>query len=98
MSRITTLQPVLSEQDIFTHLVKLMGELFELSPDDIQPSSKLQEDLDLDSIDAVDLMVELKPIVGAKLNTEAFKRINTVQDVVNEIQTLLRQSEHENSQ
>jgi len=45
---------------------------FELSAEDIHPSSNLYQDLDIDSIDAVDLVVELKKMTGKKINPEDF--------------------------
>lgn len=47
------------------------------------------QDLDLDSIDAVDLVVKLREITGKKIEPDAFKQVRTVQDVVNEVEKLV---------
>ena len=44
--------------------------------------ARLYEDLDLDSIDAVDLIVHLQTITKRKFNPEEFKLVRTIQDVV----------------
>ena len=49
----------------------------------------LYEELDLDSIDAVDLMVKLRELTGKKMEPEAFKLVRTVRDVVIEVEKLV---------
>lgn len=78
-----------SQAEIFDHVAGLLAELFELEPTDIKPGSHLYEDLDIDSIDAIDLVVELKNWTGKKIQPEAFKSVRTVQDVVNAVDKLL---------
>ena len=55
--------------------------LFEIDPEQIKPESRLYEDLDLDSIDAVDMIVYLQKKTGKKIKPELFKSVCTVQDV-----------------
>jgi acyl carrier protein len=62
-----------------------MSEMFELAPEDINLDATLREDLDIDSIDAVDLMVRLRNIIGKRINPEDFKNTRTIQDVVDVI-------------
>jgi acyl carrier protein len=74
---------------IYSQLETILVELFELEPSAIAPHSKLDEDLGLDSIDAVDLTIRLKELTGKKLEAAAYKKIETVQDVVDAIAELL---------
>ncbi|MNG36511.1 Acyl carrier protein [compost metagenome] len=67
-----------------------MVKLFELDADDIKPESRLYEELELDSIDAVDLVVHLQKTTGKKIKPEMFKSVRTVQDVVDAIDELLK--------
>lgn len=62
-----------------------MSEMFELAPEDIQLTANLRTDLDIDSIDAVDLMVRLREITGKRINPEDFKNARTIQDVVDTV-------------
>jgi acyl carrier protein len=48
-----------NKAEIFNQLQSIMVELFELDADEVTLQSHLYEDLDLDSIDAVDLVVQL---------------------------------------
>ena len=66
----------------------VLSDQFELKPEQIVPEANLYTDLDLDSIDAVDLFLTLKEITGRKIQPQAFKDVRTVNDVIDAIQTL----------
>lgn len=72
----------MDKNDIYQEIVSLLVNLFELNADDIIPESRLYEDLELDSIDAVDMVVHLQKRVGRKISPDTFKSVRTVQDVV----------------
>ncbi|WP_140628952.1 acyl carrier protein [Methylibium rhizosphaerae] len=72
----------MTKDDIFARIVAILQETFDIEASRITPEAKLYDDLDIDSIDAVDLIVQLKPLVGKRLQPEAFKSVRTVQDVV----------------
>lgn len=74
-----------TQEDVFATLRRLMSEMFELSPEDITLDANLRQDLDIDSIDAVDLMVRLREITGKRINPEDFKNARTIQDVVDTV-------------
>lgn len=73
---------VLSREALYRRVVEILQTAFEIDPAQVTPSTRLFDDLDIDSIDAVDLIVRLKPLVGGNLRPEAFKSVRTVQDVV----------------
>lgn len=83
----------MTEQDIYTRLSAILVETFDIEPERIRPEARLYDDLDIDSIDAVDLIVKLKPLVGKRLQPEAFKSVRTLQDVVNALTALLQQAD-----
>ncbi|MGA3401470.1 MAG: acyl carrier protein [Acetobacteraceae bacterium] len=72
----------LSQDDILARLRADLEEMFEIPQDRITLDAKLYEDLDLDSIDAVDLIVKLSELTGRKIKPDAFKAVRTVRDVV----------------
>jgi acyl carrier protein len=78
-----------SKDEIYQLLCKLLVEMFEVEPDAIKPAADLYEDLDIDSIDAVDLVVELRGITGKQIDPDAFKAVRTVEDVINAIATIV---------
>ena len=79
-----------TRESILAELQRILVEHFELDRQAITPDAHLYQDLDIDSIDAVDLMVELKELTGRKLDPETFKQVRTVNDVVDALYNLLR--------
>ncbi len=79
----------MNKQEIFDRLGAILQETFDIKADSIKLESRLYEDLDIDSIDAVDLIVKLKPMVGRRLQPEAFKSVRTLQDVVDALHGLM---------
>ena len=80
----------MTDQEIFDRLRSILVETFDIEAEHITPQARLYDDLDIDSIDAVDLIVKLKPLVGKRLQPEAFKAVRTVQDVIDALQGLLK--------
>jgi len=78
-----------TKDDIFQMLQQLMVKEFELDTEQICLDANLYEDLDLDSIDAVDLVVKLRELTGKKIEPDAFKAVRTVEHVVDEVYALL---------
>ncbi|MCH7310261.1 acyl carrier protein [Acinetobacter sp. ANC 4805] len=79
---------MLTQEQVLAKLRDWMQDLFEIEPDDIQLDSNLYEDLDVDSIDAVDLVVKIKELTGKQVQPDDFKAVRTVQDVVTVIQNM----------
>jgi acyl carrier protein len=71
----------MNKQEIYSQLVTILQNTFDIDPADIRPDARLYEDLNIDSIDAVDLQVKLKQFAGKRLQPEAFKTVRTLQDV-----------------
>lgn len=71
-----------TREDIFALLSEALIELFELDAEQITLDANLYDDLEIDSIDAVDLIDHLKRKTGKKIAAEAFKTVRTVDDVV----------------
>lgn len=79
---------MLTQEQVLEKLREWMDELFEIEQDDVQLNSNLASDLDVDSIDAIDLVVKIKELTGKQVNPEDFKNVRTVQDVVTVIQNM----------
>jgi acyl carrier protein len=79
----------MTKDDILARIAAIMEETFEIAPAKVKPEAKLYDDLEIDSIDAVDLIVQLKPLVGRRLDPEAFKSVRTVADVVDALYGML---------
>lgn len=72
----------MDKSEIYQILKSTMVDLFELDEAEVTPDAHLYEDLDLDSIDAVDLAVKITEITGQRVDPEDFKKVRTVQDLV----------------
>lgn len=79
---------MLAQETVLEKLREWMEELFEIEPETVQLESNLASDLDVDSIDAIDLVVKIKELTGKQVNPEDFKNVRTVQDVVLVIQNM----------
>ncbi|MCG8316627.1 MAG: acyl carrier protein [Pseudomonadales bacterium] len=80
-----------TKEDVFAKLQEILVDLFEIEESDITLEANLYEELDIDSIDAVDLVVKLKEITGKKIQPEEFKSARTVQDVVDAVYGLINE-------
>ncbi|HCG5536196.1 TPA: acyl carrier protein [Vibrio parahaemolyticus] len=81
-----------NKDQVFEQVKDALVELFEIDADDIQPDAHLYQDLELDSIDAVDLVVHLQNVTGKKIKPAEFSTVRTVDDVVNAVTELLKES------
>ena len=75
--------------DVTKKITSTLSELFEVDPEAISETSLLYEDLDIDSIDAVDLIIELKSFTGLVIDPDNFKSVKTIEDVINIVCKLL---------
>ncbi|MBQ9430219.1 MAG: acyl carrier protein [Kiritimatiellae bacterium] len=82
-----------SYDEIYKTISEILVSDFEIKPEQIKPEVKLFEDLDLDSIDAVDLIVRLQKIIKRKVNADDFKQIRTLDDVVKVVERLVNAPE-----
>ena len=78
-----------SREDILAAIKTIMVELFELDANDITLTARLYEDLDFDSIDAIDMIVRLKEMTGKAVKPENFKTARTIGDVVEAVYSML---------
>ena len=79
----------MTDQEILDKLKSILHEEFEIDPEQIKPETNLFEELDLDSIDAVDLAIKLQEMTGKRIKPETFKSVRTVSDVIAAVKTLL---------
>ena len=61
---------------------------FELDADSVGPEKRLVADLELDSLDMVDLILRLNDHIDEKIDPTLFKDANTVQDLVDSLYPL----------
>ncbi|MBD3614076.1 acyl carrier protein [Kingella kingae] len=81
----------MTEQELRQVLLDAMENLFEVDISKVSGSTNLYEDLEIDSIDAIDLIDHIKRQTGHKLQAEDFRSVRTIDDVV---QAVLKKAEN----
>lgn len=79
----------MTSEDIFLKLRDVLADSFRLDPAKITLDANLFTDLDLDSIDAVELAIQLQELAGRRVKAEEFKHVRTVRDVVEAVHAML---------
>lgn len=79
----------MTHEEILERLKQILAEAFEINPANVTESTNLFVELDLDSIDAVDLAIKLQEMTGKRIKPEDFKSVRTVGDVIGTVQDLL---------
>lgn len=79
-----------TREEILDKLTEILTDDFEIDSKLIKPEANLFDDLELDSIDAVDLAVKVQAFTGNKIPPENFKKIRTISDVIDTIEELTR--------
>ncbi|CAL8479673.1 acyl carrier protein [Caballeronia novacaledonica] len=82
-----------TENEILERIRAIFEENFGIAPERVTPEASLFEELDLDSIDAVDLAIKLQEMTGRRIKPEEFKSVRTVADVVAAVESLLVEQE-----
>jgi acyl carrier protein len=72
----------MTRDEIFELLQAYLTEEFEVDASDIVPEAHLYKDLELDSIDALDMMAMLEEKTGLAMEEEDLKKIETIQDII----------------
>jgi acyl carrier protein len=83
ISQRTNYNNVMDEEKLFAEVKRILIDHFDVDESIITLDANLYEELDIDSIDAVDLMVHIKELTGKKIPPEQFKEVRTIRDVLN---------------
>jgi acyl carrier protein len=82
-----------TRESLLARITVILQEQFDVEPDSITPAARLREDLDIDSIDAVNLMIELKSITAKKITLENFHQVKTISDLIEAVLAFLSQDQ-----
>ena len=80
-----------TKEEIFDRLAAILVELFEIDRGKITLAADLYQDLEIDSIDTIDLILQLKTVTGRKIQPDQFRHVRNVGDAVNAIYALLNE-------
>jgi acyl carrier protein len=85
----TILAAGISDEESLGRLREVLHDTFEIDPARVTPAAHLFTDLELDSIDAVDLAIQVQEMTGMRIKPEDFKNVRTVGDVIATVHALL---------
>ena len=81
----------MTEQEIFDRVKNILVDEFEVEDDAINPDATLYDELELDSLDSVDLIVALENEFGVKVDRakdeEVLRQMRTIKDIISFIQS-----------
>jgi len=80
-----------TREEIMAAVADALHDTFGIERERLKPDAQLYQDLEIDSIDAIDLMVKLQKLIGKRMQPEAFKAVRTIDDVVNVIEKLVNE-------
>ena len=73
----------MNRDQLYHKIREILIDQFEVEESIVTLDANLYEELEIDSIDAVDLMVHVKELTGQKISPEQFREIRTIADVLN---------------
>jgi acyl carrier protein len=79
-----------SRDEIYGWVKDVLKREFQLADDELTPAAHLVDDLDLDSIDAIDMAIRLEEKTGLSFEEDDLKSIQTIQDAVDFIDERLQ--------
>lgn len=75
----------MDKANLYLKIRDILVEQFDVDASSVTMDANLYEELEIDSIDAVDLLVQLKEVTGRKIAPETFKEVRTIRDVLDAI-------------
>jgi len=78
----------MDREAVYLKIRDILVEQFDVEESSVTHDANLYEELSIDSIDAVDLLVQLKSITGKKVAPEMFKDVRTIRDLLDALTEL----------
>ncbi len=74
--------PIPTREEVLERIVEILSDSFEIEKSKIKPESTLYEELDLDSIDAIDIFTQLRAITGRRPDPAEARNVRTVSELI----------------
>lgn len=78
----------MNDEEMYNSIKGILVDQFDVAEGIISLDADLYDELAIDSIDAVDLLVQLKTMTGKKISPELFREVRTIRDVLSALKTL----------
>lgn len=75
----------MNEEEILIELKKVLMDEFEVDEEKITPNASFYEDLELDSLDAIDLIVTMNNVYNIDVDNKSMEEILTVQQLIDTV-------------
>ena len=75
----------MTKEVLYDKIKNILVNDFELEESQISPEANMVNDLDMDSIDFIDMIGKMRSIIPTKINPDIFKNVSTVQSVVDSL-------------
>lgn len=75
----------MTREDVIARLKEILQESFDIDPNTVTADSNIVTDLDLDSIDAIDMVAQVQRELNCRLTAEDFKAVRTIGDIADVI-------------
>ncbi len=72
----------------FENIKKIIADTLQLSPDEVTPEKSFTDDLGADSLDKVEIIMQIEDILGIQVSDEDAESIVTVGDAIEKIRNL----------
>ena len=79
----------ITRDEIVACVNNILVDEFEVEEENLKPENALREDLELDSLDAVDMIVALEQQLSIRVDEEKAKEIRTIGDVYTFVEAML---------
>lgn len=79
---------------ILDDLIKMLTQMLDISPTDVRPETLISTELDLDSLQLYELVIDLEEAYDIRMPDERLDNIKTVNDVVELVYSLTRSDRH----
>ena len=75
----------MNEEEILIELKKVLMDEFEVDEEKITPNASFYEDLELDSLDAIDLIVTMNNVYNIDVDNKSMEEILTIQQLIDTV-------------
>ena len=79
----------MDREQILAMVKTILVNEFEIDEVDIVPETNIYEELDIDSIDVVDLVVRLRAETGRSIEPDNFKQVRTIDDLLDALDKVI---------
>ncbi len=82
-------------KDVVREIVSIVADVAGLDEEEVTLDARLVDDLDIDSVKAIEIAVAVEKRFGVRVKDEDLPNLTTVGDIINLTETLVRELEDE---